>query len=183
MNNTAPILHVAHKEMHNSIYQIDAFQHHTQLSWTETSSTDYCLQSLFCTLHTMDDDDADYMQGSDDEVCIINRLNWRCLRKAGLRLRLFGQRRWRKRVKNYWYRKHVLSGKVWVWHPLQWNSTGYAHCATPAKKEDSPEDALSDFQTIVEQEQEKSDWCIYLDVFFELVLNARQGFQGAEAVN
>jgi len=66
---------------------------------------------------------------------------------------------------------------------LQWNSTGYAHCATPAKKEDSPEDALSDFQTIVEQEQEKSDWCIYLDVFFELVLNARQGFQGAEAVN
>ena len=46
-------------------------------------------QFLSCTLHTMDDDDADYMQGSDDEVCIIN-LPYRCLSKTGLWLRLFG---------------------------------------------------------------------------------------------
>jgi len=36
----------------------------------------------------MDDDDADYMQGSDDEVCIIKFL-YRCLSKTGLWFRLF----------------------------------------------------------------------------------------------
>lgn len=33
-----------------------------------------------------------------------------------------------------------------------------AHDTTAAKKEDNPEEALKDFQAIVEQEEEKGDW-------------------------
>ncbi|KAL9716362.1 hypothetical protein Ac2012v2_000809 [Leucoagaricus gongylophorus] len=71
----------------------------------------------------MDDDDADYMQGSDDEDYGFDYSDNDDDENESRTID----------IENMYYQ-------------------------AKSKKEDSPEDALSDFQTIVEQEQEKSDW-------------------------
>jgi hypothetical protein len=108
----------------------------------------------------MDDDDADYMQGSEDEVCVsvpgilgLNALHG----SIGLWLRLFGWRRTR-RIRQRRCRKHVLHGKMCVFM-VYLNQP--ALMVTAAKKEDNPEEALKEFRAIVDQEVEKGDWFVF----------------------
>ncbi|KII94022.1 hypothetical protein PLICRDRAFT_50014 [Plicaturopsis crispa FD-325 SS-3] len=70
----------------------------------------------------MDDDDADYMQGSDDEDYGFDYSDGDDANESGS-----------ADVENMYY-------------------------TAKSKKEDTPEEALKDFQAIVEQEEEKGDW-------------------------
>lgn len=58
----------------------------------------------------------------------------------------------------------------------------HSYTTSAAKKEDNPEDALKDFQAIVEQEEEKGDWCGINSFPVAHHLIQGQGFQGAKAV-
>jgi hypothetical protein len=53
----------------------------------------------------------------------------------------------------------------------------------PAKKEDTPEEALKDFRVIVDQETEKGDWYNFLAHLSNCMLtDPSQGLQGLEAI-
>ena len=101
----------------------------------------------------MDDDDADYMQGSDDEVCL-----WLFFRQLIDFLQDYGfdysdndeaNESGSADVENLYYTAKCLSAAPAI--PL---SSSFLS----AKKEDSPEEALKEFRAIVEQEEEQGDW-------------------------
>ena len=105
----------------------------------------------------MDDDDADYMQGSDDEVCgpqrdpsgsgIFN--NGARITDSTIRMRAMPRRRAARTSRTSTTPRNVsISGAtVWAWLTV-----------VTAKKEDNPEQALKEFRAIVDQEEEKGDW-------------------------
>jgi len=53
-----------------------------------------------------------------------------------------------------------------------------------AKKEDDPEQALKEFKTIIEKEEEKGDWCVpFADVTLRWLTVLEKGVQGTQTVD
>lgn len=63
---------------------------------------------------------------------------------------------------------------MWVWL-IRSAYLCRTHAASTAKKEDNPEDALKDFQAIVEQEDEKGDWYEHENPFTTALFNSQTG--------
>lgn len=106
----------------------------------------------------MDDDDADYMQGSDDEVCMRKIPSPLSINPAFIRITasitlMTGkaklQRAQMSRICTIplSVRRFLLTVAVFSFPRI-------------AKKEDDPEQALKEFKAIIDKEEEKGDWCI-----------------------
>ncbi|PPQ77002.1 hypothetical protein CVT25_014819 [Psilocybe cyanescens] len=90
----------------------------------------------------MDDDDADYMQGSDDEDYGFDYSDNEDANESGS-----------VDVENMYYK-----AKCTLLIFSNWNLTLRIGRCDSAKKEDSPDEALKEFRAIVDQEDEKGDW-------------------------
>jgi hypothetical protein len=69
---------------------------------------------------------------------------------------------------------------MWV---IQFTAEVVVEHLLPAKKEDTPEEALKDFRVIVDQETEKGDWySLPAHRSSCMLMNTSQGLQGSKAI-
>jgi hypothetical protein len=113
----------------------------------------------------MDEDDADYMQGSEDEVCPIQPSDVRLTNTREYRTMDLTTRTTTRRMS-----PEAPMSKTCI-TPQNVRILRSQRCAlilgsltrpfvNAAKKEDNPEEALKAFRAIVDQETEKGDWWV-----------------------
>ena len=104
----------------------------------------------------MDDDDADYMQGSDDEVCTRRLLPLLVIDTTFIRIMASITL-----MTGTAMRGRVRMSRTCTTPPSVCRFSFAVAIFSPqrvAKKEDDPEQALKEFKAIVDKEEEKGDW-------------------------
>ena len=75
-------------------------------------------------------------------------------------------------VENMYYKAKCLSTPIHLYRHIYLD-------VWPAKKEEQPEEALKEFRAIIDQEEEKGDWCVVADL--TILPPERQVCQGLQS--